>query len=306
MFSTSKSSISLGIKLICLQYSHGTSCFPPLLPVGLSLNGNTILLRQTVRHCDGILTYGSKGGICAWDIDNDISSATAALMSDSAFKDGSGRYIFRCAIHTALVSYASIRYFSWRGSNKNKYGWSFNILWRFLPAAQTVETSPRKTRHRAGNIEHNSAHVPLFTLLSMKRYIFLTGQHPSTRSPTALQRLRRCAGYVLYSISAPSAQHKTYRKEGRCQRSTAESFDSRDKRPEPQNSHKRLFFHSPKKQWKSGTGRSTNKFTKRDALQESSLCRNVVCPGPTPSNISLLQAQSNPTFLFRKDSSTKG
>ena len=35
-----------------------------------------------------------------------ICSAIAAIMSDSAFKDGSGKYIFRGDIHTAFVSLA--------------------------------------------------------------------------------------------------------------------------------------------------------------------------------------------------------
>ena len=48
-------------------------------------------------------------------------SATAAIMSDSAFKDGSGKYIFRGDIHTALISFASIRYFPCNGLNGDEY-----------------------------------------------------------------------------------------------------------------------------------------------------------------------------------------
>ena len=42
-------------------------------------------------------------------------------MSESAFKDGSGKYIFRGDIHTALVSFASIRYFPCNGLNRDEY-----------------------------------------------------------------------------------------------------------------------------------------------------------------------------------------
>ena len=48
-------------------------------------------------------------------------SATASIMSDSAFKDGSGKYIFRGNVHTALVSFASIRCFPCNGLNGDEY-----------------------------------------------------------------------------------------------------------------------------------------------------------------------------------------
>ena len=50
-----------------------------------------------------------------------VCSATAAIMSDSAFKDGSGKYIFCGDIHTALVSLASIKCFPCNSLNGEEY-----------------------------------------------------------------------------------------------------------------------------------------------------------------------------------------
>ena len=50
-----------------------------------------------------------------------IFSATAAIMSDSAFKDGSGKYIFRGVVHTAFISLASVKRFPCNGLNGEEY-----------------------------------------------------------------------------------------------------------------------------------------------------------------------------------------
>ena len=68
---------------------------------------------------------------------------------------------------------------------------------------------------------------------------------------------------------------------------------------------KRLFSHSNKGQLQSGTDRSTNEVTKQDVTQKNRLYRSVLRSRPTPCNISLLQAQSKPTFLFKNFSTGK-
>ena len=148
-------------------------------------------------------------------------------------------------------------------------------------------------------LEHNPAHLALYAMLSWTTYIFLVGQHPGTKSPAALRRLCRCAGYVLYSILVPSTQHNAYKKRECCQRSTKVSFGSQGTRPQLQNRPKRLFFHRNKGQLQSDTGRSTNEVIKQDVTQKNRLYRSVLCSRPTPCNRSLLQAQSNPTFFFK-------
>ena len=109
------------------------------------------------------------------------------------------------------------------------------------------------------------------------------GQHPGTKSPAAVRRLRRCARYALYSILAPSAQHNGYGKRARCQWNTTECFDSQGTQPQLQKSPKRLFSHSNKEQLQPSTDRSTNKATKQDVSQENWLYRNYVRSRPTPS-----------------------
>ena len=90
----------------------------------------------------------------------------------------------------------------------------------FTPHSRNCSDFFPKDTLQGWKLEHNPAHLALYAMLSYTTYIFLVGQHPGTKSPAALRRLRRCAGYVLYSILAPSAQHNAYKKRERCQRST--------------------------------------------------------------------------------------
>ena len=135
--------------------------------------------------------------------------------------------------------------------------------------------------------------------------ILFIRQHPSTKLPTPLRRLRCWAGYVLYSILAPSAQHNAYRKGELCQRRTKESFNCQGTPPQLQNCLKGLSTHSNKGQLQSGTGKSTNKVTKQDVSQENRFHKNVLRPRPISCNKSLLQSQPKPTFFFKQDSTNK-
>ena len=72
-------------------------------------------------------------------------------MSDSASKDGNGKYIFQDDIHTDLVSLVPIRYFLGTASKETNIADLSEILWRLLPTAETAEIFSPKTRYRAGN-----------------------------------------------------------------------------------------------------------------------------------------------------------
>ena len=92
----------------------------------------------------------------------------------------------------------------------------------------------------------------------------------------------------------PSAQHNAYRKEGRCQRSTAESFDSQNTQPQLHNSPKRLFSHNNKEQLQSDIDRSTNKVTKQDVSQKTAFV-GMLC----------VHAQNLPTYPFSSHNSNQ-
>ena len=98
-------------------------------------------------------------------------------MSDSAFKVSSGKYTFRGDSHTALVSLASIRYFPWRGSNKDEYNGSFRNSMAFsFHSVSCRDISPKETLH-GWKLEHNSTQLAFFMSLSLKKCTFLVGKH---------------------------------------------------------------------------------------------------------------------------------
>ena len=78
-------------------------------------------------------------------------SATAAIMSNSASKDGSGKCIFKAIFTQCSSLYPQYGIFLGSAPKETNIADLSEILWRLLPTAETVVIFSRKTHYRAGN-----------------------------------------------------------------------------------------------------------------------------------------------------------